>query len=44
MVNTVNHVFGFDDWKGVLVMISKKMEALGVKKSVIREIFEYAKK
>ena len=25
-------------------MISKKMEALGVKKSVIREIFEYAKK
>ncbi len=25
-------------------MISKKMEALGVKKSVIRELFEYAKK
>ncbi len=25
-------------------MLSKKMEALGVKKSVIREIFEYAKK
>ncbi len=25
-------------------MISKKMEALGIKKSVIREIFEYAKK
>ncbi len=25
-------------------MVSKKMEALGVKKSVIREIFEYAKK
>ena len=24
-------------------MISKKMEALGIKKSVIREIFEYAK-
>jgi aspartate aminotransferase len=28
----------------MMIMISKKMESLGIKKSVIREIFEYAKK